>query len=169
MVNQRMIVAWMFRIGALLFGVPALIGLIDIIANLILLERIAPHIQPGQPLDIQKYGIVGMLADGGNLIGLMLSFVAGLGILAAILLATVLTILIAVSSLFFFTGNGVARRADWAKVMGIVLSALCLLFWLGGLHAAQNGDADVTSTIVTATGIAASAYAIWVLGWRYTA
>jgi hypothetical protein len=162
MVNQRMIVAWMFRIGAILIGVPALLGLIQLIASVFMVYRIAQPVSDLHALDIQKYGLVGMLWDSGAFLGVIFQMLAGLGIIVAILISIALVSAIAFAILFFFTGNGVARRADWAKVMGIVLSAMCLLFWLSGLLNAQHAD-----IAVAAVGVVLSAYAIWVLGWRY--
>jgi hypothetical protein len=56
----------------------------------------------------------------------------------------------------------VARRADWAKVMGIALSAMCVLFWIGGLRSEHVAD-----IALSAMAEALAIYAIWVLGWRY--
>jgi hypothetical protein len=165
--NHRMIVAWIFRAGGLLFGVPAFIGLIDIVTSLILFSHAARQVHQSHMLDIQKYGIAGMISDGGQLLGGMFMLFVGLGMFIAVLVAIVFVMMIVFALFCFFTGNGIARRAEWARVMGIVLSAICLLFWLTGLHAAQNGDAVITATLITLTGAAASAYAIWALGWRY--
>lgn len=164
MINQRMIVAWMFRIGALLIGLPALIGLFQILMFLFVGVEVVNHAPDYPWIDIQKYGIAGLVWNSGEFFKVMFEMLAGLGVIVAIFLAFALTVAIGVAILFFFTGIGVARHADWAKVMGIVLSSLCLLFWLGGLHNAQHAD-----IAVAAVGAALSGYAIWVLGWRYTA
>lgn len=162
MINHRMIVAWIFRIGALLIGIPALVGLFEILSIVFMGVEIA-HRTPEYPwLDIQKYGIAGMIWNSGEFFALVIQMLAGLGVVLAIILCIALIFAILLAILFFFTGNGVARRADWAKTMGIVLSAMCMLSWAGGLHSDQAAN-----IAVAAAAEALAVYAIWVLGWRY--
>jgi hypothetical protein len=163
MINQRMIVAWMFRIGALLIGIPALIGLFQILMFLFVGVEVVNHAPEYPWIDIQKYGIAGLIWNSGEFFKVMFQMLAGLGVIVAAFLAFALTVMIGVAILFFFTGIGVARRADWAKVMGIALSAMCVLFWIGGLRSEHVAD-----IALSAMAEALAIYAIWVLGWRYT-
>lgn len=160
--NHRLIVSWIFRIGALLFGIPALIGLFQVLMFLFLGAEIV-HQSPSYPwLDIQKYGIAGMVWNSGEFFKVMFQMLAALGIVIAILLAFALVMAIVVAVLFFFTGIGVARHADWARIMGIALSAMCMLFWAAGLSSDHLGD-----IAFAAAAEALAVYTIWVLGWRY--
>jgi hypothetical protein len=163
--NHRLIVSWIFRVGALLVGIPALLMLIDIGLGLFTVTHAVQHAPQPQWVDVQKYGLVGLIANGGQIFGgLMIAF-ATLGLVVAILFAFMLVLAIFFAILFFFTGRGVAGHADWARVMGIVLSALCLLIWLAGV---KNNTDHMPDLLLACTGVAISAYAIWTLGWRYT-
>jgi hypothetical protein len=162
-INHRIIVSWIFRIGALLIGIPALVALFEVLMFLFLGAEIVQH-SPSYPwLDIQKYGIVGMVWNSGEFVKVMFQLLAGLGVVIAIFLSIALIFAIVLAILFFFTGIGVARRADWARVMGIVLSAICVVCWLNGLR----GGEHLTDIAFAAAAEAIAVYSIWVLGWRY--
>ena len=162
MIDHRIVVSWIFRIGALLIGIPALVALFEILMVVFMGAEIVQR-SPTYPwLDIQKYGIVGMVWNSGEFVKVMFQMLAGLGVVLAIILSIALIFAIVFAILFFFTGIGVARRADWARVMGIVLSAICVVSWLGGLR----GD-HVIDIAFAAAAEAVAVYAIWVLGWRY--
>lgn len=163
--NHRLIVSWIFRVGALLVGIPALLLLIDIGVGLFTVTHAIQHAPQPQWLDVQKYGIVGLIANGGQIFGGLFIALATLGLVVAILFAFMLALVIFFAVLFFFTGRGVSRHADWARVMGIVLSVLCLLLWLTGVN---NNTDHLPDLMLASTGVAISAYAIWALGWRYT-
>lgn len=157
-----MIVSWIFRIGALLLGIPALVGLFEVLFVVFVGVHVVQQTPDYPWIDIQKYGIAGMVWNSGEFIAVMLKMLAGIGLFIAVLFAIALIFGILFAILYFVTGVGVARQRDWARVIGIVLAAFSLLFWLGGLN---SGHAPDIAT--SAIGAAVAGYTIWALGWRY--
>ena len=159
--DQRLIVAWLFRIFAGVAGLPALAMLIKIGIDVIALKT-APPVEPSQHLDVQKYGLVALLSDGAQGLGTMLSLLSGVGMVAMVIIAVVSLLALLLGVLLFFTGNGIAHRAGWARGMGIALAGMFLLAWVGLSFAV-----DRSALPVSIMGSVVAAYMLWVLTTRY--
>ena len=158
MTDHRQIVARGFRVGGWLLGVPSALGLAAIGASLVFLRT--PE-NKSDYLDIGKYGIAGLLANGAK--GLS-DFLGGLGHIAFWMeevLAAGLAAVVALAAILYFTGRGIARHARGANVVGLMLSIFFALFWLGVLLSTSR-----SAMAVPAAGMAMAGYSIWVLGWR---
>jgi hypothetical protein len=158
-----LIVSRGFRVLGLLLGVPSGLLFLDLFMNLFVFPTRMPPPDHSPPLDIQKYGIAGLLSYGAKGMGMMFMALGTLAEWAAELLAVIMFFVMLFSLLLFFAGRGMAHHAGWARVMGFVLAALFLLTWLGILSVANQ----YPGIAVACVGVAMSLYAIWVLGWRY--
>src|SRR5665213_2567054 len=124
MTDHRRIVVLGFRIGGWLLGVPSALGLVAIGGSLVLLRT--PE-NKSDYLDIGKYGIAGLLANGAKGVG---DFLGGLGHIALWLeeiLAAGLAAGVALAVILYFTGRGIARHAKGANVAGLLLSVFFAL------------------------------------------
>lgn len=157
--TNREIVAWGFRIGGWLLGVPSLVALVTVIAGLFV-PRPAPDKSPY--LDVQTYGVAGLLTNGAKGVGKALDGLGGFLSWVEWALAIGLSASLGLAVVLYFTGRGIARHATGAGVVGIGLSAIFLLVWLTILMSLPRGGAMA----VPAVGMALSLYAIWVLVWR---
>ena len=158
MTDHRQIVARGFRIGGWLLGVPSALGLLAIGASFVFLRT--PENQSDY-LDIGKFGIAGLLANGAKGVG---DFLGGLGHIALWMeeiLAAGLAAAVALAVILYFTGRGIARHARGANVVGLMLSIFFALFWLGVLLSTSR-----SAMAVPAAGMAMAGYSVWVLGWR---
>jgi hypothetical protein len=158
-VTNREIVAWGFRIGGWVLGVPSLVALVTVIAGLFV-PRPAPDKSPD--LDVQTYGIAGLLTNGAKGVGKALDGLGGFLSWVEWSLAIGLSASLGLAVVLYFTGRGIARHSTGAGVFGIGLSAIFLLLWLTILMSLPRGGAMA----VPAVGMALSLYAIWVLVWR---
>jgi hypothetical protein len=113
-------------------------------------------------LNVQTYGLVGLLNNGAKGVARMLDGLGGVLSWIEWALAIGLSGSLAFAVILYFTGRGIARHSTGAGVVGIGLSAIFLLIWLVILMSLQRGGAMA----VPAAGIALSLYTIWVLIWR---
>ncbi len=161
------IVSGEFRIAGLLLGVPSTIAFVALIYTVIDL-RSTPALprDDSQYLDIDKYGLVGLLNNGvkgiGDVIGTPIAFAAGaaMWLIVALAIASLVAALFAV--LLYFVGRGVRRRATWARFVGIILTTGFLLISILALTSLRR---DLASVAVLPVGL--SLYTLWVLGWRF--
>ena len=160
LVNHRMIVGWGLRIGGWIVGVPSLAALVMVCASLF---SPVPAADNSPYLDIGTYGIAGLLANGAHVVGSVCAWLGHLlrWMLEAIAVGLAATLLFAVA--LSLTGRSVLRHAPAARVAAIVFAGLFLLVWSVALVSLPR-----SAMAVSAIGVAASLYAIWVLGWRYT-
>lgn len=157
--NHRDIVAWGFRIGGWVLGVPSLVAVVTVAVGLFVP---GPARDKSPYLNVQTYGLVGLLTNGAKGVARMFGWLGGflswiewalaIGFSASLVLAVIL----------YFTGRGIARHSSGAGVVGIGLSVIFLLVWLTILMSLQRGGAMA----VPAAGMALSLYTIWVLIWR---
>jgi hypothetical protein len=157
--DHRRIVARAFGTGGLVLGVPALLALLFVCANLFVLR---PAPDKSSYLDVGTYGIAGLLTNGAHGVAKVLEWLGGIatwieeglatGLLAAVLLAVAL----------YFIGRGIERHASVARFAALALAGVFLLFWLAVLLSVPRD-----MIVVPGLGAAAAVYVIWVMGWRY--
>jgi hypothetical protein len=157
--NHRRIVANGFRIGGWLLGAPSIAALSLICVSLLLLH---PAPDRSGYLDIGTYGIAGLLANSARGIGKVLEWFGGLAIWIEEALAIGLLGAVLFAVILVFTGKGIARHSSPAWIAALVLSGIFLCFWLLALLSLPR-----SAMLLPSAGVAASLYAIWVLGWRY--
>jgi hypothetical protein len=123
----------------------------------------APPPDNSAPLDIGKYGLVGLLTNGAQVAGRAvhtLSFAAG-WVLAAVAVVAFVAFLLAV--LIYFTGGGISRQRGWARVVGVLLSLSLALVTISALFVVDRGAIPIV-----AVPAVLSLYTLWALIWRYT-
>jgi len=153
-------VAWGFRIGGLLLGLPSLAGFV-----LVLVARFSgggPPTDDGKYLDVGTYGIAGLIHNGATGVGRAFAWLGGIASWVEGALAVVLGVLVIAGVALFFIGRGIARHAAGAGAFGIVLSVVFALVWAVVLLSVNRNAAMA----VPALGLAMSLYAVWALGWR---
>ena len=161
MTTHRRIVATEFRLTGLVLAIASLVALVDF-GRTAYLVRNAPPLDNSPPLDIGKYGLVGLLTNGAQVAGRAvhtLSFAAG-WILAA--MAVVAFVLLLLGVLITFTGGGISRQRGWARVMGVLLSLCLALITIPALFVVDRGAIPIF-----AVPAVLSLYTVWALLWRY--
>jgi len=161
------IVSGEFRIAGLSLGVPSIAAFVALIYTAIDLRSMpAPPPDHSQYLDIDKYGLAGLLNNGvkgiGDVIGtpFALAAEAASWLIVALAMASLVAALFAV--LLYCVGRGVKHRARWARFVGIILTTGCLFISILALTSLRRGLAPFA---VLPVGL--SLYTVWVLGWRF--
>ncbi|HEX3809179.1 MAG TPA: hypothetical protein VHW02_05710 [Rhizomicrobium sp.] len=158
---HRLIVAWGFCIGAFAIGVPGAIDFVHVVQLFNFVTHDLP--QPGQPLDVQRFGLPGFVSDIWLLFTPIAGLIGGLLILGIVLGAIMCAIWIGFAIFMLLTGRAAILHRDWAKSAGIVLAIVIFFASFSNLQGAYGAW-----LIMPCIGIAGSLYAIWVLGWRYS-
>ena len=158
MTDHRGIVGRGFRIGGWVLGVPSAAGLLAVGVSLLLVR--SPD-DKSTYLDIGKYGIAGLLANGAKGVGGVLDWFGGIGVWLEKLLAAGFAAALLFAVMLYFTGRGIARHAKGAGEVGIGLSALFALFWLVVLLSTSR-----SAMAVPVAGLMMTGYSIWALGRR---
>jgi len=123
-----------------------------------------PTFQASHPLDIGKYGLVGLLQNGAIGVAGVFQFLGIVGFWASVVLTVLSLIVLLLALVLFFTGRGIVAHRLWARIAGIVFCVLGLLF---GWSILFNVSREVAAAIVLLS--AAAVYSLWTLGWRYSA
>jgi hypothetical protein len=161
------IVAGEFRIAGLLLGIPSVAAFAYLLYSIIDLRSVpAPPPDHSSYLDIEKYGLVGLLNNGikgvGAVVGKPLEVAAQMAMrlmeIAAV--ASFAAALFAV--LLYVIGRGIAHHATWARIFGAVLTIMVLLVSVMALTSLPRDLAPYA-----ALPIALSLYTLWTLGWRF--
>jgi hypothetical protein len=155
------IVANGFRATGLLLGAVSLVSLFMFGGSLFLVGRQPPP-PPSHPLDIQTYGLVGLLQNGAIGLGHALNFLGTLGLWLGVLIAVVSLVVLVVASLLFFIGRGVAAHAGWARIAAGLCAGFALLVCGSVLFSLPREGAAIDGAFVVVV-----LYTLWVLGWRY--
>lgn len=158
---HRNVVATEFRVGGALLGIASLVVLADSIYTAYAVRSArAPDGSP--PLDIGKYGLVGLLANGGQVAGRAVHtlLITASWLAAAVAVVAFVTLLLAL--LVYLTGRGIAQQAGWARILGGLLSLGLALITIAALTIVDHGAAAIV-----AVPAVLSLYTLWVLIWRY--
>ena len=161
MPDHRLIVARGFRIAGWAIGAPSLLAAIGLGAGAFVAGA-GPAAPKPEYLSVSTYGLAGLISNAATGVGGVLSFLNGLagwvfGLMAALALAAALF-----AGLIYLVGRGLSAQATWARIVG---AGLMLLLSLNSLLALAflRGPARLADAAV----LAALAYALWVLGWRF--
>jgi hypothetical protein len=158
---HRRIMALGFRFAGFLLAMTSLVVLEEAGYSAYVVHN-APPPDNSAPLDIGKYGLVGLLTNGAQVAGRAvhtLTFVAG-WILTAVAFVAFVAFLLAV--LIYFTGGGISRQRRWARVTGVLLSLGLALVTIPALFVI-----DRSAIPVMAVPAVLSLYTLWALIWRY--
>jgi hypothetical protein len=161
-IRHLLIIAIGFRLAGVLLGVASIAALADP-ADTALTMRRTPPPDMGTPLEIKTYGLVGLLSNAARGIGYGLHALARLlDIMLAILaVAAVFALLFAV--LLYLTGRGIGHHATWARIIAILIAAGVAFTSCAIMTVLQREQAPFA-----ALPIGGSAYALWVLIWRFS-
>jgi hypothetical protein len=162
--RQLSIVANVLRILGVLVGVPSLAALAVVVPDVVFLHR-AVAMGGSHNLDIQKYGLVALLANAANGVGSVLGFFAGVGSWVLTVLSVVLFALVLLATALYFTGAGLARRAAWARIVAGLIFAGTLLVCTPVLVFTLTSRPALG--VIPAVPVGASVYALWVLVRRF--
>jgi hypothetical protein len=158
---HRRIMALGFRFAGFLLAMTSLVVLEEAGYSAYVVHN-APPPDNSAPLDIGKYGLVGLLTNGAQVAGRAvhtLSFAAA-WVLAAVAIVAFVVFLLAV--LIYFTGGGISRQRGWARVVGVLLSLVLALITIPALFVIDRGAIPVV-----AVPAVLSLYTVWALIWRY--
>ena len=163
--RQLSIVAGGFCVAGLMLAVASIVALIVTVPDIFTLHQLgtAGH---SQNLDIQKYGLVGLLQNGANGVGSVLGFFAGAGSWVLAILSVAFFALLVFAVVVFLAGRGIRRRAGWARIVAGLISLGVLLLFFPALLLALHALRPALGAIA-ALPIGASLYTLWVLIWRF--
>lgn len=159
--RQRLIVALAFRIVGALVGIPALLAAIWLGIGGAELAH-GPGADKSGWLAIGTYGLVGLLGNAVHGAADVVGFLLGLAGWVLVLLAIAAFINAVLGLMLYLIGRGLRRGALWARILG---GFTCAVLALSGLVAVSVLPRDWA--IGDAGMIAAMAYGLWVLGWRF--
>jgi hypothetical protein len=155
------IVANGLRAAGLLLGILSLVSLFMFGGSLFLIGR-QPSPPPSHPLDIQTYGLVGLLQNGAIGLGHALNFLGTLSLWLGVLMVVVSLVVLIVALLLFFIGRGVAAHAGWARIAAGFGAGVVFLASGSVLSSLPREAAAIDCAFM-----AVALYTLWVLGWRY--
>ena len=160
MPEHRLIVAQGFRVAGWVIGLPSALAAIGLGVGAAVLG--ARPAAPSQMLNVGDYGLVGLLSNAATGLVGVLSFLGGVAawVMGVLAVAALLAALFA--ALLYAVGRGLRVSAGWARVVGIALTTVLMLNGLFALLMLQ--DAARLAVVVI---LAALAYALWTLGWRF--
>ncbi|THD71259.1 hypothetical protein [Phenylobacterium sp.] len=159
---HRRIVGVGFQVLGGVLGVPSLVCAVGLSINALALRHLAaPHAT--HFYDIGTYGLAGMIANGGRLVDKGLGFLAGAAGWISVLLAAGLFAVTVYSALLFAVGRGISRRADWARIVGAILSLGFLAIAMTLAAAPVPADARLVASLIAALPL----YVLWTLIWRF--
>jgi hypothetical protein len=158
--DHRLIVAYGFRIAGWAVGGPSALAAIALGAGaLVVGARPADH---AASLSVTTYGLAGLLSNAANGVGGVLSFLGGIAAWLLGLLAVAALLAALFGALLYVLGRGLRASAGWARILAIALTAAAMPIGLLALAVLEGGTRLVDVTI-----LAALAYALWALGWRF--
>jgi hypothetical protein len=163
--HHRQIVARAFGIIGWLLGIPSFLLLLAAGVGYFTLPAKPPP-DTSRAVDIQTYGLVGLLQDGAIGISHGLSktfgFLNDVASWAAMVLAIISLVVLLFALILHVTSRGLFRHATWARIAAAIISIALILFFYGMLFVLPRD-------LLVAPGlfIAAALYTLWVLGWRY--
>lgn len=151
-----------FRAVGLMLGVPSLLLLLDISVNLIALNfRPAPA--TAHFLDVGKYGLVGLLSNGAEVVGKVFEGFSTVASWVMTMVAVVMLVVVTFAVTIYVTGTGIKNHAKWAKVVAILFSIGMLGISLIALIILPRDWIPVPCI-----GVGVSLYSLWVLGWKFS-
>ncbi|NQE60703.1 hypothetical protein [Caulobacter sp. RHG1] len=159
--THKRIVTRGFQISAWLIGVPSFLMALFLGGTAFVMG--SDHAaKPSQYLDVQTYGLVGLLANAATGLGAAFSFLNGVfvGILVLLAVSALAAALFAV--MVGLVGQGLKASANWARPVAVALLSILVLIGLFALTAL-----DPIGRFADGAVLAALSYGLWALIWRY--
>jgi hypothetical protein len=155
------IVAAGFRFSGFVIGAPSVLSLIGAAAAAIFLQfRPAPD--ASKPLDIQTYGLVGLLSNGARAVNHGVNALLGAAEIVCLFVAAASLAVALFAVLLWFIGRGLGRRKLWARIGASLLCAVLTLMSAAALASVSRGGEPVA-----ALALGVSLYALWAVLFRY--
>jgi len=155
--THRRIVTLAFQASGYLLGVPSCVLALFLGASAFVIG--SDHAsRPAQYLDVQAYGLVGLLSNAATGLGAAFSFLNG--VVAGILVF--LAVLAFAAALLGFVGRGLKASANWARPLAVVLLSIMALIGFFALTVL-----DRSLWLADGAVLAALSYGLWVLVWKY--
>jgi hypothetical protein len=159
LITHLMVIATGFRLTGALLGAASIAALFDLADTALMLRRLPPP-DPGAPLDIGTYGLVGLLNNSARGVGKVLfALLSGPGVWFVVVLAIAAVLSLVFALLLYLTGRGIGHHAIWARIIAILLSL--------GLAAASCAMMRRELVPIVLLPTALSLYTLWVLIWRF--
>jgi hypothetical protein len=160
--QHQQIVALGFRVAGCVLGIPSLLLFLDLTFSLISFNfRPAPD--KSKFLDVTTYGLVGLLTNSAKVVGSLLGGISELASWLMIIAATIAFAITIFAAIVYFTGAGIDHHSTWARVLAILMSASFVVVSLVALTVLPRNWIPLPCLT-----IGASAYALWVLGWKFS-
>lgn len=118
--------------------------------------------RPPQFLDVQTYGLVGLLANAATGLGAAFSFLNGVLVGILVFLAVLALAATVFSGLVGFVGQGLKTSAKWARPAAVVLLSILALIGLFVLP-----DLAPMAQVADGAVLVVLSYGLWALVWRY--
>ena len=160
--RHLLFVAIEFRLAGILLAIPSVAALL-LVADAALTLRQLPSPTGSEPLDIAKYGLIGVMVNVLRFIEPIVHALAG----AAAWVVTVIAILalstLLVATLLYLTGRGIGQQATWARILAILLSVGLAVISCATMTALRR---DLAPFAFVPLGL--SIYTLWALIWRFS-
>lgn len=118
--------------------------------------------RPPQYLDVQTYGLVGLLANAASGLGAAFSFLNGVLVGILVFLAVLALAATVFAGLIGLIGRGLKASAKWARPAAMVLLSILVLIGLFILP-----DLAPMAQVADGAVLAVLSYGLWALVWRY--
>lgn len=162
MPSHRTIVALGFRIVGGCIGVPSFLASLALTVAAFDLHRATPPTAAEAPLDVQKYGLAGLLTNVGSAVGHGLARLAAAAEWAMVALATTAFITALAGLCAYLIGWGLGRGALWARLLAGLVAGLTGFVAFGALASAPRAAAPVAAPL-----LALDLYLLWVVSVRF--
>jgi hypothetical protein len=156
-----LIVASGFRVAGWVIGVPSVIALLGSTAAWIDLRFNLPPVE-GHYLDVEKYGLRGLLENGARTVVKIFEFFGGVALWVLTIAAAASLMMTLFAVLLYVVGRGISQHSTVARVAAILISIVLLLCSLGPMAALQGGW-----RALACLGPGLSFYMLWVLCFRF--
>ncbi len=160
-IQHRHVVTWIFYAASAVLGIPSAIAFVFFAWGLIQMHYLDPGpISPSSPTGNQ---LIDGLVAGGSIIGKAFAFAGGAMSWAMTIFTIGASIILVIAAVLLLIARGLNAGRQWARVLGIVITLIPLCGSLITLTSFQKPVPIVLGTIL----MAASAYIIFALGWRF--
>ena len=159
--THRRIVTRGFEVSGWLLGVPSFLMALFLGGSAFMM-RTDHASRSTQYLDVQTYGLVGLLSNAATGLGAAFSFLNGVVIGILVLLAVLAVAAVLFAGLLGLIGRGLKASANWARPMAVFLLSILVLIGLFTLTAL-----DHIAWFAGGAVLLVPLYGLWALVWRY--
>jgi hypothetical protein len=158
---HRLIVAIGFQVVGWVVGLPSFLLALALGAGAIMVGA-GPKPEAPHYLSVTHYGIAGLLSNAATGVAGVLAVVNEFAAWVLWVLTVLAFVLTAMAFVIWLVGRGLGADATWARILAALMIAA-----LAGVGLLVIGLLTTKAAIVDAAGLAACAYGLWVLGWRF--